>query len=69
MTEETKRDILRDYNDPKNTVKQISEKYGIARAAVAKIAVEMGGATPKRKSIRQTPRHKTQDLPEVQTGC
>ncbi len=48
MTEETKRDILRDYNDPANTVKDISEVYGISRAAVAKIAVEMG-ATPRRK--------------------
>lgn len=50
MTEETKREILRDYNDPKNTVKSISEKYGIARAAVAKIAVELG-ASPRREKL------------------
>ena len=43
MTEETKREILRDYENKNIKVEEIAEKYGIGRAAVAKIAVEMGG--------------------------
>ena len=42
ITEETKREILKDYENKEITVTQISKKYGIIRSKVAKIAVEMG---------------------------
>lgn len=43
MTEEMKRELLRDYENKSITVGEIAEKYGINKAVVARIAVEMGG--------------------------
>ena len=65
MTEEMKRELLRDYENKSITVGEIAEKYGINRAVVARIAVEMGGATSMCEKVRQTSRRKKQGLPEV----
>ena len=43
MTEEIKRALLKDYENKSITVGEIAEKYGVGRAAVARIAVEQGG--------------------------
>jgi hypothetical protein len=50
MTEETKRELLRDYENKNITVSEIAEKYGINRPKVAQIAVEMG-AQPRREKV------------------
>ena len=47
MTEEQKKDILRDYNDRNKTVTEIAAKYGLQRGTLARIAIEQG-ATPRR---------------------
>lgn len=66
MTQETKRELLRDYENKNITVGEIATKYGISRAAVTQIAVEQGGAATARKSLWQKTRAQRKDLPEVQ---
>jgi transposase-like protein len=48
LSEETKRELLRDYENKNITVEEIALKYGVGKAEVAKIAVEQG-ATPRRE--------------------
>ena len=47
LTEETKRELLEDYNDHSKLTRDIAAKYGIDRTTLVHIAVEMG-ATPRR---------------------
>ena len=49
MTEETKREILRDYENKEISVASIADKFHVSRSAIAKIAVEMGGQ-PRRQN-------------------
>lgn len=51
MTEETKREILRDYENKEISVAEIAGKFHISRSAVAKIAVEMGGQPRREKAF------------------
>lgn len=72
LTEETKRELLRDYEDKNITVAEISEKYGVGRAMVAQIAVELGGQPRcekkygKRHGIKSKVCPKCKKLIEVQ---
>lgn len=42
LTQEQKAALCEDYKDRRNRVEDIAKKYGIMRASVANIAVEMG---------------------------
>lgn len=50
MTQEQKTELLRDYNDRKNKLRDLEQKYGVSRAEVTRIAVELG-ATPRRPNM------------------
>ncbi len=47
ITQEVKQQIFDDYNDRKNSLRDLEAFYGIPRATITSIAVEMG-ATPRR---------------------
>lgn len=50
ITQEVKQQILNDYNDSKNTLRDLEAFYGIPRQEITRIAVEMG-ATPRRPNM------------------
>ena len=64
MTEETKREILRDYENKNITVGEIATKYSIARSRVAKIAVEMGAQPRREKAFGKSHRNKVKVCPK-----
>ena len=64
MTEETKREILRDYENKNITVGEISTKYSIARSRVARIAVEMGAQPRREKAFGKSRGRKSKVCPK-----
>lgn len=50
ITKEAKQAICEEYKDRSKTVGEIAEKFGIGRASVARIAVEMGAEPRKAKA-------------------
>lgn len=50
ITEETRQEICRDYQDKTITLDQMYEKYRLPKARIAKIAVEMGAAPRREKA-------------------
>ena len=64
LDEETKRELLRDYEDKSITVSEIAEKYGIIRPMVAQIAVEMGGQPRREKAYGKRHGHKNKVCPK-----
>jgi tRNA(Ile2) C34 agmatinyltransferase TiaS len=59
LTLEQKAALCEDYKDRRNRVGDIAQKYGIMRASVARIAVEMG-AEPRRANVYGKKQTKTQ---------
>lgn len=64
LTEEMKRDIVRDYADRTMPMRDLEGKYGIPRAQIAKIAVEAGAEPRRAKAWGKRIGHKRRICPK-----